>query len=194
MFPMAKKYIDKISCVRELIFWSYANLAMAHAAVSNNATTYTRTSYIIRNRLYSGLMNGTMNIGPLLDDERVKIEYSDVCAYCGKSADISIDHMIPKIKHGSNSADNLIRACKHCNSSKGSKDLMEWHIQKNLFPSILMLRRYIKLVYNYCNDNNILDLTIDETRSLDLPFRIDLIPIDYPTPDKLKLYAIPVED
>lgn len=186
---MGKRSIEEIKNIRELIFWSYANLAMAHAAVSNNAMTYSRSSYIIRNKLFSGLMKGTMHLGSLLDDERVKIEYSDVCAYCGKMTNVSIDHMIPRIKNGSNSADNLIRVCKRCNSSKGAKDFMEWHIQKNIFPSILILRRYLKLVYNYCNDKNLLDLTIYEAKSHNLPFRIELIPIDYPTPDKLTLYA-----
>ena len=133
-------------------------------------------------------MSGRMQLGPMLDDERVKIEYSNVCAYCGSGTDISIDHLIPKIANGSNSADNLIRACKHCNSSKGGKDLLEWLHKRNEFPSLLVLRRYLKLVYLYCYEHNILDISIDDALLMALPFNIKLIPTDYPSPDKLVLY------
>lgn len=178
----------QINNVRELIYWSYANLAMAHSAVSRQEKTYSKLSFIIRSRLFAGLMSGKMQFGSMLDDERVKIEYSNICAYCGSSADISIDHLIPRIANGSNSADNLIRACKHCNSSKGSKDLLEWHYRRNEFPSLLVLRRYLKLVYLYCYEHNILDVSIDNAISMTLPFNIKCIPIDYPSPDKLVLY------
>ena len=161
---------------------------MAHSAVSRHEREYSRLSYIIRSRLFSGLMSGKMNLGSMLDDERVKIEYSDVCAYCGDKADVSIDHIIPKIAQGSNSTDNLIRVCKCCNSSKGGKDLLVWSYKRNEFPSIFVLRRYLKLVYQYCQEHNILNMSIDEAIAASLPFDVKLIPIDYPVPDALVLY------
>lgn len=185
---MAKRKLQDIANLKELIFWSYANLAMAHFAVSRQDRVYSRLSYIIRSRLFAGLMSGKMKLGPMLDEEQVKIKYSDVCAYCGDNADISIDHIIPKILQGSNSADNLIRVCKCCNSSKGGKDLLEWYFKRNEFPSIFVLRRYLKLVYQYCYENNLLDISIDEAIIATLPFDVKLIPIDYPTPDQLVLY------
>ena len=178
----------QITTIRELIYWSYANLAMAHSAVLREEKAYSRLSFIIRSRLFAGLMSGRMQLGPMLDDERVKIEYSNVCAYCGSGTDISIDHLIPRIANGLNSADNLIRACKHCNSSKGGKDLLEWLHRRNEFPSLLVLRRYLKLVYLYCHEHDILDISIDDALSMALPFNIKLIPVDYPSPDKLVLY------
>ena len=47
---MAKKEFTLLS---EKLYWSYANLAMAHAAVSKNAEKYIQISYIIRARLFS---------------------------------------------------------------------------------------------------------------------------------------------
>lgn len=185
---MAKQMLQDMSTVRELIFWSYANLAMAHSAVSRQESKYSKLSFIIRSRLFAGLMSDKMKIGSMLDDERVKIKYGNVCAYCGNEADISIDHIIPKIANGSNSADNLIRVCKYCNSSKGGQDLLAWCSKRNEFPSLLVLRRYLKLVYYYCCEHNLLDISIDEAIATTLPFDIRLIPIDYPTPDKLVLY------
>ena len=178
----------QINTVKELIFWSYANLAMAHSAVSRYEKVYSKSSFIVRSRLFAGLMSGKMKLGSMLDDERVKIEYSEVCAYCGSESDISIDHIIPKIANGSNSADNLVRSCKRCNSSKGGRDLLEWHYRRNEFPSLLILRRYLKLVYSYCDEHNILDISIADAHTMNLPFNLKLIPIDYPAPGELVLY------
>jgi hypothetical protein len=47
----------------EALYWSYANLAMAHAAVREGAANYTQTHFIIRSRLYKGLSCGSMSIG-----------------------------------------------------------------------------------------------------------------------------------
>ena len=60
--------------VRDLLNLSYANLAMAHAAVSDQALRYQRTHYMIRARLLAGLRKGTMRMGSFLEDERLKLQ------------------------------------------------------------------------------------------------------------------------
>lgn len=49
------------------------------------------------------------------------------CAYCGKEASLTLDHVIPLSKGGKHSKDNVVPACAHCNSSKGNKTLEEWN-------------------------------------------------------------------
>ena len=45
-----------------------------------------------------------------------------ICQYCGKySKDITIDHIIPKVKKGKDSWENLVSACINCNLKKGNK-------------------------------------------------------------------------
>ena len=44
-----------ITTIGELLHWSYANLAMAHSAVTAQVSEYGRKHYMIRARLYSGL-------------------------------------------------------------------------------------------------------------------------------------------
>lgn len=178
----------KYQTIRELIYWFYSNLAMAHEAITKGKEKYDRTSFIIRSRLFSGLKKGTMTFGSIIDDEKVKIQYSDICAYCGKSDNVSIDHIIPKLKGGKESADNLIRVCSHCNSSKGAKDMMTWHLEHDEFPSILIMRRYIKLIFQYCSENNLLDIDLNEIDSLTLPFDIKHIVTEFPAPNRLQLY------
>jgi Protein of unknown function (DUF1376)/HNH endonuclease len=49
------------------------------------------------------------------------------CVYCGKIAEpLHLDHIIPWVRGGTNSVDNLCVACGPCNQSKGSKTLEEW--------------------------------------------------------------------
>jgi hypothetical protein len=49
----------KITTVGELLHWSYANLVMAHSAITAKAEKYGRTQFMIRSRLYSGLNKQT---------------------------------------------------------------------------------------------------------------------------------------
>jgi hypothetical protein len=41
--------------IGELLHWSYANLAMAHSAITAKTEKYGRTQFMIRSRLYKGL-------------------------------------------------------------------------------------------------------------------------------------------
>lgn len=177
----------KITTVKEHIFWSYANLAMAHSAITQNRDKYSTLNYMIRARLYKGLMTGTMNIASIVDDEKIKIKQGTTCSYCHSTADITADHLIPKYRGGENSAENIVCACKSCNSSKGKKDLLEWYAYKNEFPPLMLLRRYLKLLHNFSEEHNILDIEIEALDNSTIPFRIDLIPYDYPNPSELKL-------
>ncbi|MGI6292006.1 MAG: hypothetical protein ACOXZH_06265 [Bacteroidales bacterium] len=62
---------------------------------------------------------------------------------------------------------NLILAYRTCNNSKDKKNLMKW---MNYCEQILMLmirRRYLKLYFNYCNDNGLLDKKIEYIKVMD---------------------------
>lgn len=51
------------------------------------------------------------------------------CAYCGKELNpfiFSVDHLIPLSKGGPDETENMMPACKSCNSSKGTKLLEDF--------------------------------------------------------------------
>lgn len=50
-----------------------------------------------------------------------------MCMYCFDKAN-TLDHVVPLSNGGSDMADNIVAACKSCNSSKGSKTLVEWFL------------------------------------------------------------------
>jgi hypothetical protein len=175
--------------VRELLYWSYACLAMAHSAVANGQEQYTRINYIVRARLYKGLMDGTMNIGSIFQDERIKLTSGVKCSYCGSSESITLDHVFPRFVGGVDSCDNLTYACRPCNSSKGKKDLLEWMNDKGQFPPLMTLRRYLKIAIIWSINNELMEFEIQAVKDLDIPFNIDLIPIRFPPPKRLCLTA-----
>jgi 5-methylcytosine-specific restriction endonuclease McrA len=54
--------------------------------------------------------------------------YDERCAYCRKSnIPLHMDHVIPLSRGGTNTTDNIVPACKKCNTSKGDKLLQEWN-------------------------------------------------------------------
>lgn len=181
----------QIVTVKEKLFWSYANLAMAHSAITpgKQVEKYKPLNYMIRAKLFKGLMSGTMNIRSLFDDEKEKMRLPQMCAFCGSTENFSIDHLIPRFKGGDDSGDNLVLACRSCNSSKGKGDLMEWYHRKGGFPPLLILRRYLKLVHQRCLDLGVMDLELSGTDGLDLPFNLSLIPSKYPPPPQLVFHS-----
>lgn len=181
---MAKQ---KIETVGEYIYYSYANLAMAHTAVDKKQEKYDRFNFMIRARLFKGLKDGTLNIRSIFDDEKIKLQTGKVCNYCGSAENLALDHIFPQKYGGKDNAENLIFACKTCNSSKGKKDLMEWMSFRNDFLPLMIIRRYLKLVFYYCFENGLLDKKVDELKDMTLPFRIDLLPMQFPNPNELKL-------
>jgi 5-methylcytosine-specific restriction endonuclease McrA len=57
------------------------------------------------------------------------------CQYCGKpklyGRNLTIDHLIPRCNGGSNHVDNLIVACKQCNTKKNTRSV-ESYVEKRL--------------------------------------------------------------
>ena len=63
--------------------------------------------------------------------EHVKNRDGSVCQYCGAYApDGGADHVTPLTQGGTDALDNLVWACKECNSSKGDKTPEEWDAPK----------------------------------------------------------------
>lgn len=53
-------------------------------------------------------------------------ECNGKCVYCNSTNDITIDHIVPLTKNGTNSLHNLVLACRSCNSKKRNKYLLNF--------------------------------------------------------------------
>lgn len=177
----------KIKTLGELVYRPYANLAMAHTAVERGQEKYGPFNYMIRAKLFKGLKEGTMSMRTIFDDEKIKLQTGQICNYCGSNENLALDHILAKKMGGKDDAENLLFACRSCNSSKGKKDLMEWMNFRGEYLPLMVIRRYLKLLFRYCSENDLLDKKVDEIIASQMPFKLEYIPIKYPNPTKLKL-------
>jgi len=54
------------------------------------------------------------------------------CGYCGDHA-TSLDHIVPRFRSGSSYRNNLIPACRRCNTNKASAKMEDWYRQQIYF-------------------------------------------------------------
>ena len=164
------------------------------------------------------MLRGKIKIGSFVKDEKWKIASSDACCYCDSELQLTLDHLIPQFKGGEHSADNLVVACRSCNSSKKALDLLEWMAKRGEFPPLDLLRRYLKLAIRYCIANDLMGVVLVNAENNDQkqgflfddiatttkmqgnsgpgfawPFAIDLIPHMFPDPVDLWAQAM-IED
>ncbi len=177
----------EVTTVGELLHWAYANLAMAHSAVDAKAERYGCVHYMVRSRLYAGLRKQSMQIGPLAADERLKMVLPQACCYCGSTECLAADHLIPRKRGGAHSGDNLVWACRACNSSKGARDALLWLAERGQFPPLLLLRRYLKLAIEMSQERHIMESPL--AAAPELPYALSAIPKTFPPPGQLRLWV-----
>lgn len=69
--------------------------------------------------------------------ESIYIAWDYKCAYCEEPA-TSLDHIVPRFKSGSSNRNNLIPACRRCNSNKASSPVEDWYQQQDYFNQVRM--------------------------------------------------------
>ena len=168
----------------EYLYWSYANLQMLCYAVANEKKEYDKSCYMIRAKAFKAYKEARWNIHDLLQLNVSKIQNNDFCWYCGQKTEpskLTKDHVFPRDKGGNNNMDNIIMVCKTCNSSKNDMDLFEWYeIVRQEWPPISIIAHYLKNIYFYSLENNLLDKHYEELSQIKLPFKIEYIPHKIP--------------
>jgi len=171
----------------ELLFWSYANLQMLFVAIKEDKTKYDRMCYMIRAKAFKAYKDGRWKIHDLFEFNIEKIKTNNYCWYCGKEMEpskLTKDHVFPRIKGGKDCLDNIIMVCKTCNSSKGKMDLFEWYEEvREEWPPINVWVHYLKNIYLYSVENELMDMSLEEMDTMELPFKWRYIPLDYPQPE-----------
>ncbi len=127
--------------------------------------------YAIAMKLRRKLLSGETAF-PSIDvrDERRKL--TGRCTYCDQAAE-TVDHLIPRLREGPASADNLVPACRWCNSSKSGQDVFEWANSKGFFP-LPVIRRYLVLAWRWTENAGLLDASMEELRASTPPFHGDI--------------------
>lgn len=60
-----------------------------------------------------------------------------LCAYCGERTSCGLDHILPKSRGGGDGSENLVAACRKCNSAKGTMLPSEWVVSGGYVPEML---------------------------------------------------------
>jgi 5-methylcytosine-specific restriction endonuclease McrA len=90
--------------------------------------------------------------GVVLNRQNVFKRDGNSCVYCGSTKDLTLDHVMPRSRGGRTSWDNLVTACKSCNSRKGDNTPEEANMllkQPPFKPSFVM---YLRDFHERLND------------------------------------------
>lgn len=95
--------------------------------------------------------NTKRNLPATLTSEQwvtIKRTFNYGCAYCGRKDPLSQEHFIPLNSGGEYTHDNIIPACKSCNSSKQDKSFFEWYPQQEFYSKTRERKILKHLNYN----------------------------------------------
>ena len=67
--------------------------------------------------------------------QSIKEKWNYECAYCGSEENLTLDHITPRSKGGSERVTNILCACHSCNQSKGHKMWSDWYLQQAFFTT-----------------------------------------------------------
>jgi len=65
--------------------------------------------------------------------QEIKEQWNHECAYCGSKDNLTIDHVIPRCKGGSDFSKNAVCCCRDCNQSKGHEHWKLWYVQQDFY-------------------------------------------------------------
>lgn len=99
------------------------------------------SSWAKRNReklavAYQKRKSKSMSLPSTLTTEQwneTKEYFNNRCAYCGKEKTLAQEHFIALSKGGGYTKENIIPACRNCNSSKHNKDFFEWYPEQEFY-------------------------------------------------------------
>ena len=160
------------STVRELIYWEYAKL-ISEKAVGD------RQNYKFTNFTYQKLIHGKVNSSSILSENQQLFLMGDVCAYCGATGALHWEHIVPTSLGGPDNIDNMVRACPHCNLTKGARDPYQWYLgSKSAQIPRVVLGKFLKVVFEKYATLGLLDSS--EYMATQAIERITLSSIFYP--------------
>jgi len=108
-----------VKTIKQLIFWQYSKIISESSGMG-------KKNYGMIMSTYKKLCSETMSWSSTVREWLREKEQGDVCIYCGSKDKLTTDHILPRVCGGDDIPDNVVRVCKSCNSSKGSKGLYEW--------------------------------------------------------------------
>jgi hypothetical protein len=95
----------------------------------------------------------------------IRYSFGGLCAYCRKQRAVTVDHLKPRSKGGSNLRSNLVPCCVECNQSKSSQEWVSWFESQTFYNEVAkeLILEWVndtRLDYDYFeNDEHTIDRT-----------------------------------
>jgi hypothetical protein len=130
-----------VKTVRDLIYWQYAKI------ISESAGAGKRQFPFVMDR-FKKLQSGEIEWSGTIREYVREREMPNQCIYCGATEQLSYDHLIPRSRGGPDVPDNVVMACRACNSSKGDRGVYEWYkLDRRYDVPRVAEGKYLKLLY-----------------------------------------------
>jgi len=81
--------------------------------------------------------------------EQIVEDFDSRCAYCGKPQKLTQEHFVSVSHGGGYTHNNIIPACRSCNSKKHNKDFFEWYPDSDCYS-----KKREKFILDYLGYNN----------------------------------------
>ena len=65
--------------------------------------------------------------------KKIKEAWDNKCAYCGSDKELTIDHITPRSKGGTDVTKNVVCACHDCNQDKAHTPMEDWYLSQEFF-------------------------------------------------------------
>jgi 5-methylcytosine-specific restriction endonuclease McrA len=111
---------------REISRASGRRHAVAMRARSQRWSKENRHRKLIHQTTRRAFLEGAPGSFTSMEWARLCFEYSYACAYCGLWKPLTVGHRTPLTRGGSNYIDNILPACRPCNSRKGTRTESEF--------------------------------------------------------------------
>jgi 5-methylcytosine-specific restriction endonuclease McrA len=149
-----------VKTIRDLIFWQYAKIISESAGYRKDNYRFIMSRF---KKLQSGEIEWSSSIREYIRERESPTE----CIYCGAKTDLCYDHLIPRTRGGPDTPDNVVMACRGCNSSKANKGVYEWFELdwRDAVPRIAE-GKYLKLLYPLHDERGTLNISRAELESL----------------------------
>jgi HNH endonuclease len=141
-----------VRTIRDLIYWQYAKI------ISESAGAGKKQYAFVMNR-FKKLQSGEIEWSGTIREYVREREMPNQCIYCASTEQISLDHLVPRSRGGTDDEDNVVMACRACNSSKGDRGVYEWFkLDRRYEVPRIVEGKYLKLLFKLHEQRGTLDV------------------------------------
>ena len=138
--------------VRSRILWEYAKLSassrlsIAYNRVEELDSVSRHEFWSLTTSTFKKLDVGAIKPSAVLKENKLLMNQSHECAYCGATGQLHWEHIIPLSRGGPDNIDNIVLACPPCNLSKGAADVIDWCKSRSIPMPRIVMGKYLKLL------------------------------------------------